>query len=371
MRITIVQGAFFPVPPIRGGAVEKVWFALGKEFATRGHEVTHISRAYRDLPEREVIAGVQHVRVSGFDQPASMLRLKLLDLIYSLRVRGVLPSADILVTNTFWLPLLVRDTRYGRLYLHVQRVPKGQMRWYGGAARLLAVSRAIEQAILAEAPALRAKVRVLPNCLPFDFPDALEYSRPNQMLFVGRIHPEKGLTLFLRALALLPESLLREWRLEIIGPHETAQGGGGTAFLAELQDVARELPLQVEWTGPVFEERALSEHYRRAAVFVYPSVAETGEALPLAPLEAMANGCVPLVSRLACFEDYIEPGVNGFVFDHRAPQPEETLAAALRTCLEMPGADRTRLARAAHERAREFAPGPVAERYLADFASLP
>jgi hypothetical protein len=37
MRITIVQGAFLPVPPVLGGAVEKIWFALGKEFASRGH----------------------------------------------------------------------------------------------------------------------------------------------------------------------------------------------------------------------------------------------------------------------------------------------------------------------------------------------
>ena len=43
MKITIVLGAFFPVPPIMGGAVEKVWFALGQEFARRGHEVVQIS----------------------------------------------------------------------------------------------------------------------------------------------------------------------------------------------------------------------------------------------------------------------------------------------------------------------------------------
>ena len=39
MKITIVLGAFFPVPPIKGGAVEKIWFALGQEFARRGHDV--------------------------------------------------------------------------------------------------------------------------------------------------------------------------------------------------------------------------------------------------------------------------------------------------------------------------------------------
>ena len=34
MNITIVQGAFKPVPPVTGGSVEKLWFDLGREFAT-------------------------------------------------------------------------------------------------------------------------------------------------------------------------------------------------------------------------------------------------------------------------------------------------------------------------------------------------
>ena len=88
MKITIVLGAFFPVPPIMGGAVEKVWFALGQEFARRGHEVVQISRMHPALPQTENIEGVKHIRVPGFSQPRSMLWLKFLDLIYSWRVRA-------------------------------------------------------------------------------------------------------------------------------------------------------------------------------------------------------------------------------------------------------------------------------------------
>src|SRR5947207_3269820 len=119
MRITIVQGAFLPVPPLMGGAVEKVWFALGKEFARRGHEVCHVSRRYPSLPHREVVEGVRHIRVPGFSTRRSLVTLKLLDLCYSLRVLPALPAADILVTNTFWLPMLARRRKQGRLYIHV------------------------------------------------------------------------------------------------------------------------------------------------------------------------------------------------------------------------------------------------------------
>lgn len=370
MRITIVLGAFFPVPPVMGGAVEKVWFALAREFVRRGHDVTQISRSHPGFPRRETLDGVKHLRVRGFNQPSGRLWLKFLDLIYSLRVRRILPSADILVTNTFWLPLLVRTKSKGLLYLHVQRGPKGQMRWYRHAARLLAVSRAIADAIVAEAPEVQPLVRVIPNALPFPLPNISTQPRNKTLLFVGRVHPEKGLDLLLRALGQLSAKALAGWKLEIVGPHETHLGGGGEEFAKNLRSLAAQSGLNLEWVGPVFEESELIRRYQSAAVFVYPSIAETGEALPVAPLEAMANGCVPLVSRLACFEDYIENDRTGFVFDHRGPDAEKNLADRLAHIFQTPVNQLVAIGEAARARMAQFAVEPVADRYLADFATL-
>lgn len=370
MKITIVTGAFFPVPPLLGGAVEKVWFALGQEFARLGHDVVHISRAHPDLPATEVIAGVRHRRVGDYAQPQSIVRLKLLDLLYSLRVRRILPEADILVTNTFWLPLLIRGTKRGLVYVHVQRGPKGQMRWYRHVARLCAVSRAIADDIVAEAPQLREKVRVLPNALPFRSEQLPNDKREQTLLFVGRVHPEKGIELFLRALRLVPAEVLTGWKVEIVGPHETGLGGGGEEFLRSMQSLGNQSGADLAWAGKVFDPEELASHYRSAPVFVYPSVAETGEALPVAPLEAMAHGCAPLVSGLACFRDYIEDGVTGFVFDHRAAEPERELAARLTQVLALGGEKIMTIGRAAQTKAAEFDVAEVAPRYLADFESL-
>ncbi len=370
MKITIVTGAFFPVPPILGGAVEKVWFALGQEFARRGHKVTHISRAHPELPAAEEIAGVQHRRVRGSAQPRSVVRLKLLDLFYSLRVRRVLPAADILVTNTFWLPLLVRGTDPGLVYVHVQRGPKGQMRWYAHVARLCAVSRAIADDIVAEAPQLREKVRVLPNALPFPIERTPSATRGKTLLFVGRVHPEKGIELFLRALAELPPRALDGWKVKIVGPHETGLGGGGEEFLRAMQSLGAKSGALLEWVGKIFDPTALAAQYRGARLFIYPSIAETGEALPVAPLEAMAHGCAPIVSGLACFRDYIADNVNGFVFDHRAPEPAKALAARLVEVLQLPADRVRRIGEAAQATAAEFSVENVASRYLEDFESL-
>jgi glycosyltransferase involved in cell wall biosynthesis len=365
MRITIVQGAFFPVPPILGGAIEKTWLGLGREFARRGHRVTHVSRRHPSLPNREALDGVEHVRVPGFSAVRHSLLLKLLDLRYTLRVRRILPEADLLVSNTFWLPILARDPRQGAVYVHVARMPKGQMRLYTRAARLQGVSSAVVAAMAAEAPQLAGKMSVVP--LPLPWPVAAALPQPERtILYLGRVHPEKGLSLLLAAARELGEQLAG-WRMRIVGPHEVKHGGGGEACLRSLREAAAGLP--VEFAGPVFDAARLREAYAAARIFVYPSIAERGETFGLAPLEAMSCGCPAIVSDLACFRDFIQPGVNGVTFDHRALDAPQQLARQLQRLIHDEPL-RRQLAGAALVTARDYQLPAVAQMYLADFATV-
>ena len=372
MKITIVQGAFLPVPPLRGGAVEKVWFSMGQEFARRGHEVTHISRSFPDLPDREVIENVRHIRVAGYDTPRSLALLKMCDLAYSMRVLRRLPAADILVTNTFWLPILVRSSRFGKVCVHVARFPKGQMRFYSHVARLQAISRSIEEAIVEESPRCRSLIECLP--LPLSEKNAaaratIVEGRAKQMLYVGRVHPEKGLDMLISALARLSRDQLGDWKLLVVGPSETSDGGGGAEYLAALKRLAEPVKDRIEWIGPVYDPGQLARYYETASLFLYPSLAERGEAFGLAPLEAMSYGCPALVSDLGCFRDFVTDEVNGFVFDHRAPEPDRVLAEAIAGLIR----DEAKLegARvAALSTAKEFTVERVAGLYLEDFQTL-
>lgn len=372
MKITIVQGAFLPVPPVMGGAVEKIWFALGKEFARRGHEVTHLSRATPGLPREETIEGVRHLRVRGSDAPRSLVLLKALDLLYALRARRVLPEADVVVTHTFWMPLLVRSPRFGKLYVHVARYPKGQMRLYRHAARLQTVSSPIRAAIAREAPELAAKARAISNPLPGGIPARLPADPkpfPRRLLYAGRIHPEKGIGLLIDAVARIPAERFEGWSLHIVGPAEPRFGGGGLPYLEALKRQASPIADRIVWHGPVFDAAALDAHYRAASLFVYPSLAEKGETFGLAPLEAMAQGCPALVSDLDCFRDFIVENCNGFVFDHRGAAPECVLAARLAELMGG-GEQLVRAAAQAHAKAAEFSIERIATQYLCDFETL-
>lgn len=369
MRIAIVQGAFLPVPARRGGAVEKIWFALGQEFARRGHAVTHYSRLCDDLPATEVIAGVRHVRVPGADTPASLWRLKWQDLLYTRRVARNLAPADVVVTNTFWAPLVFSPRRHGPLWVHVQRYPRGQMRLYRRAARLQTVSQVIADAIVRQAPAAQPRVRVIPNPLPPLAKLATPVSRnPQLVLFVGRIHPEKGLELLVEAAALARQSA-PGLRFRLVGPCATRFGGGGEAFQRKLEQLVARTGAAVEFAGPVFDEAVLAQHFASAAVFAYPSLAAKGEASPVAPLEALARGCPVAISDLACFADTIGSGPFARRFAHEKPGAAARLLAAITELLS----DRIAweaASRAAVERSRQFTVERIAHEYLAGFAEL-
>jgi glycosyltransferase involved in cell wall biosynthesis len=370
MKITIVLGAFLPVPPIMGGAVEKAWFALAHEFARRGHEVLQVSRAVPQFPREEIIAGVNHHRVRGFNTPGSLVWLKMLDLIYSNRVKAILPKADIVVTNTFWLPLLLKNPDRGRVYVHVARYPKGQTRFYGRAARLQAPSQVVADAIAKEAPKLAQRVAVVPYPVPASInknPPSPVSEREKVILFVGRVHPEKGVALLIEAFACAARGAFQDWKLVIVGPAQSKFGGGGEPYLADLKRRAGDAA--VVFRGSIFDPGALEQEYRRARIFVYPSLAERGESFGLAPLEAMSQGCAALVSDLACFRDFISDGETGFVFKHRAALPAEALREKLARITGDPALLAT-VAEAAYRKAAEYSVSRVADQFLKDFATL-
>lgn len=371
MRITILQGPFLPVPPLRGGACEKLWYKLGTEFARCGHQVTSVSRRFPSLPNQETADGVRYLRVRSFDSSKRMVLNYLKDLVYNLNVRRVLPDADILITNTLLGPIIHRSLSTGALYVNVARYPKGQMKYYSKASRLQAPSTPVAQAIREQVPHLADRVTAIPNPLPWESDARLSTeSREKVILFLGRIHPEKGLRLLVDGFAGLAPEVRGDWRLEVRGPWRVDQGGAGRAYLDELKAVAAPLGGAVSFHDPLFGDEELKRELRRASLFVYPSLAERGETFGVSVIEAMSCGCPPLVSGLECFQDFLTDDRDGFVFDHRADSPVEALQARLGALLQAPESLLHEIGANGIKTAREYQVDRVAKLYLEDFASI-
>ena len=370
MRITCVLGPFLPVPPIRGGSVERIWLNLCTEFAARGHAVTLISRRFEGMPDEEVIEGVRFLRVPSTNAPKSKVAYRALDVLFSMRVCRALPASDITITNSVSLPLIIPRARAGKIYMSIARFPKGQMGFYRRVDRMQAVSSHVARAIVQQSPSIRRLVTSIPNAISTVFAQALAPDRgprEREIVFVGRVAREKGIDILIRAFALVCREF-PDWRLTIIGPHEVTLGGDGEDCLAELKALAASLQAPLTFAGPIFEEAELARRFKQSDIFVYPSIAAKGEALPLAPVEAMACGCAIVLSSLDCFKDYLEDGANGLAFSED-DATGTALAAKLRLLLGDP-ALRDRLGRAAVETARRYTREAVATTFLTDFEGV-
>jgi len=404
MKITVVSGPFLPMPPAPCGAVERIWSGLAEVFARRGHTVTVLCRHHPDQKKDEVVNGVHYLRKTQFVQQRRLSVNLMKDFLYAVFMARFLPPSDIVVTNTFWLPALLtlwrRTGAAARIAVHVARVPKGQLRLYSRVDRFQAVSQAIRDAIIAERPQLEPKVRVFPNPIDTKFfqpppsPGRLRDSAPGPhspgspspgspspdspspgspgagatrtLLYTGRIHPEKGLDLLIDSFKRVqPE--FADLRLRLVGPWEVSRGGGGQGFLDSLRQRAAGAP--VEFHEAIYDRARLAAVYQSADYYCYPSLAEQGEASPVAPVEAMATGLVPVVSDLAQFRDVIQHGETGWFFDHRGGDAVGALAQALRTLVADPALT-ARLGARAAQRAAELSNENVASLYLHDFDEM-
>jgi len=372
VKITVVLGPFSHLPPTGTGAVEKRWLAMARYLAEREHSVLLLAKrgpAKLGLPQ-EKGGNLQFTPIPGFAPASGLMQHMIKDLIYSIRaVRSIPKNTEILVTNTFWLPLLAGWFSKHKVYVDVSRFPKGQMALYKGAARLRVPSRALAEAVHRQSPEMARRVRIIPNPLPFPLPELKATEREKMILFVGRLHPEKGIDLLIRSFLKCVQKQHPAWKLCLVGPWDKKHGGGGETYYQHLRGLARGAEENIEFAGRVVSHQSLAQFYSRAGIFAYPSLAERGESFGLAPLEAMSYGLPVVVSNLDCFADFITHGQNGLVFDHRAKDAERSLGEVLEKCLGSAEL-RSNLGNAAARKAGEFELEKVAGMFLEDFHQL-
>lgn len=206
------------------------------------------------------------------------------------------------------------------LHIHGGPFAAGEFEWWhlgknllNQANKVIVLSELEKEAINERIPGL--DIEVLPNAVAVDeIPVTTRENTAKTILYFGRLDANKGLDEIVEACRALKEAGL-EFRFNCYGA-----GPQGREFIDWMLEALGE---DFYYGGVVTGDekwRALAEN----DIFLLPS---KYEGLPMALLEAMAAGCVPVVSNVGSISTAVTDGVNGYFVD------EENLVSRLKELL--------------------------------------
>lgn len=338
----------YEFPPLGGGAGSATYY-MALELQNRGHRVDVLTAREHDGKRDEFLDGVRVLRVPSYRVG-----------IHEAGIRG---AASYLLFARIKLARLMRENHYDlmhyyfglptgllALYSHTRRgvpyvvslrgsdVPGYDMnatalpsfhRLLGSTRRKIWRNAA---AIVANSGSLRdlaldaevdCPIEVIPNGVSIKRfapgPSRRGASGPLRVLCVSRLIQRKDLGTLIHAVAALREL---DIVLEIIGTGKLE---------AEIKSLVQSLELQrrVHLSGFV-GQADLAERYRKADLFVLPSVSES---CAMALLEAMSSGLPAIVSNVGGNTEIVCHEENGILFE---PGSISDLSAALRRLTESP-----------------------------------
>ena len=193
------------------------------------------------------------------------------------------------------------------------------------------------------ARAIPGEVDIVPNGLDVDRfahpgPPAEGMPPGRLLLWVGRLDPQKGFPVLIRAFARLADAFPDLWLL-------VAGDGRDRGAAGSLPEAVRR---RVRMLGAVRHEDLPPYH---AAAEVFVSSATARESFGYVLVEAMAAGLPVVATDIAGYREVVRDGVEGLLVP---PNDPDALARALARILSDPGLA-ARLGVAGRERARGFA----------------
>lgn len=367
MKILVLN---YEHPPLGGGG-GRLAAKVAAGLARRGHSVRIVTGGMAHLPCESVEEGVEVRRLRSFrhredtcsvpEMAAWVLRAIPAAIGEARRWKPDVIHAHFAVPTgaVAWAAHRATGIPYV-LTAHLGDVPGGVpeqtghlFRWvkpltnpiWRNAAATTAVSSFV--AGLAE-KAYGIRPRVILNGIDLPPPREISATPSPRLLFVGRMSVQKDPVTAVRALALLKGL---PWSCVMIGEGPLA---------SDVREEAERLGLadRIGFRGWVSSE-GVAAAMKESEVLLIPSLAE---GLPMAAVEALANGLAIAGSRIGGLADVLEEGVNGCAFD--LASGADGFASALRPILADPEAMGS-ARRASLARAKRFDLEPSLEAYEA------
>jgi L-malate glycosyltransferase len=373
MRILVVTYEF---PPVGGGGGQAAQ-DISRELVRLGHEVHVLTAHYRNLPLREILDGVQVIRVpSGRTQAYKAGLLTMFGFVFAglfagmshirnchpdlIHVHFAVPSGPVawMLSKYFHIPYV--------LTAHLGDVPQGvpekTNHWFKliypftppiwrDARQIVAVSEYTRQLAMKHYP---VDPMVIPNGVDLSLldPGEIHVNNPPQIAFAGRFMHQKNPLQLVRTLSRLKSY---NWKCVMMGD--------GPLY-PDVQQEVRNTGLEgrislVGWVTPDEVIRQLS----KSDILFMPSLSE---GLPVIGVQSLAMALAIVASKVGGFIDIVEGERNGYLIE---PGNSDGYYLALKVLLtDLSLLERFRLA--SRESAREFDIRQVASAYEKVFSSI-
>lgn len=165
---------------------------------------------------------------------------------------------------------------------------------------ICAVSSGVKNAV--EKVAANRKIIITPNGYSLSQRFSKQDKRQFTILYIGRLNKTKGIENVIR---LAKEIRNTDIKFIIVGASE---------FDIRYDQLLDEISAHknIEWISETLSKTALLSLYNISDVFYFPSQMEGS---PLVVLDAIANGCIPVVSHAGSLDEIITQEENGFIYD--------------------------------------------------------
>lgn len=349
-----------PVPPVKGGAVEHWVHEVVHRLDPQQFNLTVFSRP----SGQTLVNGVHYVGIpwTRLEQAFYWLKERVTwrnPLRYVAKIQNVMsygcrvaaqlaPFDTVIIHNEPNLLLFITRQASQKLVLHMHNdhLTHRAFRWmYRKALHkadlVICVSQYIKSNAVQYFPEHAHKFVVLFNATdPLLFKpygelahqvlqDTVPLSSEHQyLLYVGRLTPEKGVDVLIKAFALALQQM-PTLRLIITGS-SFFEGAVKTSYQKSLIMLAKPISHAIVFTGFIPHEK-LKYLYSSVDLIVLPSVWQ--DPCPLVVLEAMASGTCLVASKVGGVPEVVVDNLNGFLVE---PNQPEKLATTITSVLNHP-----------------------------------